>query len=430
MNTTQTAEALRQELQNLETSAADALAIWQDIEDKRLACAKRLAALEALVSNEVTTDADLVTTILMHSGRDALKFGAVCKLWLSCAQSVKARCAVLEHEVSKGRFKETDWGDDSDSESECDESELRCYAGGGGLASNAADLVFVDPNGHALILLTPGGEVARVLAEAHDDVPIAYPCHAAADPGYVYHAEAAGQMSFAPALVSKWDITTGELVCQSTTGDGEKDITGMRIVSNLVVVDDRLLVSIRHRSETVNSPAYDGVVLEYGTADLVLVGEFCRVSARRIAACDGKLFVLAEERAPFSTALNIVRVATYCVKSRELMSSFRTTQHAYMIAAQHDLLFIGTYRRPHERGTIQVLLHDGTPVQTITVPTTGGPNDLCIAHGKLYCSCQVEASEEELCVMMDDDGDPLPFTSLGGEEEMHGLSIFRITPFF
>ena len=63
-------------------------------------------------------------------------------------------------------------------------------------------------------------------------------------------------------------------------------------------------------------------------------------------------------------------------------------------------------------------------LQTLTVfaTRTGGPCDLCVAHGRLHCLCAADV--EEACLFWEDDGTEASFAELGGEEEMHVLCSF------
>ena len=169
-------------------------------------------------------------------------------------------------------------------------------------------------------------------------------------------------------------------------------------------------------------------LLEYEAATGSPVREFYRESeaVRYIfsLASRGEALLVLEE--PMDVSHKESRVSTYSLVTGELWARCAVPHNAVAISAQNDRLFVATARLRHERGALHVMLLDGTPLQRLEVHAAGGPRDLCVAHGKLYCICEVDYSEEDLYFPGEDEDeeeDLETITQFG--DEMHALCVYR-----
>ena len=369
---------------------------------------------------EVLSNVDTVECILASFGANAPKAGRACRLWLEAAQRAVARCRVVELEASIGeRWNADEYfeGDPEDPEHRVQDYGLQ-IATHGSMVATPTGLLVSDCNNSRVLILDAAGQ------PKHEIVPGAYP-------GLLAY-------GFDSIFVTTWVEDVLDPGGNKIWTVGRVNLSGDDIgfpspprARCLALVGDSLFVGM---GCVYTGHTEDDTVQEYDAATASFVRVFCKEPAHLVMSMAGlgeTLLVLAfldedaeescEDSSEIDEPAKDAYVSTYSLKTAELWARCAVPAGATCVAAQHDRLFVATPRQRHERGALHIMLLDGTPLQKLEVHATGGPTDLCVAHGKLYCLCTVDYSEEDLFT----NDDVEEFTPLGGDEEMHALCLYN-----
>ena len=354
---------------------------------------------ERALFSEVLSNCDVVECILASFGANAPKAGRVSRLWLEAAQRVLARCRVVELEASTGEL----WCTDDDDVEGGDAPERRglrvnCHAGYA--VATPTGMLLSDCNNGRILVLDPTGQPTRAIE------------------GFCYPNDIT--CGFDSIYVRVLQNGLDEVMRRiSLSGEDRLLPSSPSGVRTLAVVGESLFVGVL---ETENV----SIVLEYEAATASFVREFCRAPARYILKFAGLGESLLMLENPMDESDKESHVSTHSLATAKLWARCAVPDSALSIAAQNDRLFVATARLRQERGALHVMLLDGTPLQRLEVHAAGGPRDLCIAHGKLYCICEVDYSEEDLYFPGEDEDeeeDLETITQFG--DEMHALCVYR-----
>jgi len=347
--------------------------------------------------SQVLSNCDIVECILASFGANAPKAGRVSRLWLEAAQRVLARCRVVELEASTGEYWSTDDDDGLDASDAPERRGLQVSVNAGYVVATPTGLLLSDCNNGRILVLDPTGQPTRAIE------------------GFCYPNDIT--CGFDSIYVRVLQNGLDEVMRRiSLSGEDRLLPSSPSGVRTLAVVGESLFVGVL---ETENV----SIVLEYEAATASFVREFCRAPARRILKLVGlgETLLMLEKTMDYND--KEAHVSTYSLATAELWGRCVVPDHTFAIEAQNDRLFAATARLRHERGALHIMLLDGTPLQRLEVHAAGGPRDLCVAHGKLYCICEVDMSEEDLFFPeLEEDGDP-EITQLG--DEMHALCVYR-----
>jgi len=360
---------------------------------------------ERALFSEVLSNCDVVECILASFGANAPKAGRVSRLWLEAAQRVLARCRVVELEASTGGYWRTGDDDGLDASDAPERHGLQVNSNAGYVVATPTGLLLSDCNNGRILVLDPTGQPTRAIEG------LCYPNDITCGFDSIY------------VLVNRgFDDVMRRI---SLSGEDRQLPSSPSGVGTLAVVGESLFVGV---VETENV----SIVLEYEAATASFVREFCRAPARRILKLVGLGETLLMLEKTMDENDKEAHVSTYSLATAPaLWGRCVVPDHTFTIAAQNDRLFAGTARLPHERGALHVMLLDGTPLQRLEVHAAGGARDLCVAHGKLYCICEVDTSEEDLYFpeldsiypeLEEEDGVP-EITQFG--DEMHALCVYR-----
>lgn len=350
---------------------------------------------------------DLLNAVLACLGIRVLRVASVSRFWSHAARHVAGCCKVLdEKHDSKGRFYSKDYPDEDDEGDDDEHCPEGLYVfGAASLAPTEEGFVLADTNNHRFLVLNSNRDPLYELCEEN----ICFPTVVVHANGFVVHAEAPGQQEWATLpLLSKRSLQESESDAVTTAHkDGVYQLTGSQLVTCMVAFNGAIFASV---VEDARNRAV-GAVLEYDISELSFTREFSDNVAMSMVGLGEELFQLVD-----------THVSAFNVKTQKRTRNFAVADHACCITAQHDRLFVGTKRLPHTRGMIHVILLDGTPLQKLTVFATGGPCDLCVAHGRLYCLCAAGFNEADM--FWNGNRKMTSFTVLGGQEEMHILCSF------
>ena len=354
---------------------------------------------ERALFSEVLSNCDVVECILASFGANAPKAGRVSRLWLEAAQRVLARCRVVELEASTGGYWRTGDDDGLDASDAPERRGLQVSENAGYIVATPTGLLLSDCNNCRILVLDPTGQPTRAIE------------------GCFYPGDITCGLDSIYVVVTPSSDSSEKVSRISLSGEeiGFPSSPSGRSIRCLEIVGKSLFVGIKYAESSCDT------VLEYEAATTSFVREFRESGTARIFsfASSGEALLVLEELMDVSHKES--RVSSYSLVTGEIWARCAVPNNANAIAAQNDRLFVATQRLPHERGALHVLLLDGTPLQRLEVHTAGGPRDLCVAHGKLYCICEVDCAEENLYFPGEDEEETI--TQFG--DEMHALCVYR-----
>ena len=351
--------------------------------------------------SQVLSNCDVVECILASFGSTASKAGRVSRLWLEAAQQVLARCRVVELEASIGTYWSTDevYFDEDGvmramPERDVQDFGLEVTCAAGFMVATPTGLLVSDSNNHRVLVLDPTGQPERSIEWTGYPGSVAF--------------------GFDSIFAESYDFgNPSRIQRRSFSGEDVGFPSSPARVFFIRIVGESLFVV----GESI--PPLVGVVHEYEAETASFVRVFCTESKIVMSMADvGETLLMLvpgqhdDER----------YVSTYSLVTGELWTRCVVPDNTIAIEAQNDRLFAATARLRHERGALHIMLLDGTPLQELEVYATGGPLDLCVAHGKLYCLCNVDDSEEN-CIKWNETVED-EYTPLGGDEEMRALCVY------
>ena len=354
--------------------------------------------------SEVLSNCDVVECILASFGANAPKAGRVSRLWLEAARRVLARCRVVELEVSTGEYRSIDDEDDEEDDrrrflpigtGDGRHHGLQVSFNASWMVATPTGLLVSDCDNHRVLAVDPTGQPERSIEWPGYPGSVAYGFDSifahSYDRGYATRIQ---RRSFSGELT--------QLLPSSSS-----------CAFVLRIVGESLFVSM--------APPSIGVVHEYEAETAAFVRVICTESKIVTSMADvGETLLMLMAGQDHDERF----VSTHSLVTGELWTRCVVPDNTIAIEAQNDRLFAATARLPHERGVLHVMLLDGTPLQELEVHATGGPLDLCVAHGKLYCLCNVDDSEEN-CIKWNETVED-EYTPLGGDEEMRALCVYSL----
>lgn len=359
---------------------------------------------------EVLSNNDIVECILASLGSNAHQARGVGKAWRNAAQRVLARCHVVKLEASHGTY----WSRENEAEvngiasmhrrlQDVQSFGLEVNMGACRMVATPTGLLLSDGNNGRILVLDPTGQPEQSFPQQGYPTALAYGFES------IFVSFHAGS--------NQWKLDR-----MTMSGEPIGFPSSPVAVRSVELVGDSLFVSsMNMMNEFIIG--HSGIVHEYEADTASFLRVFCEEEGgvTSMAGLGETLLLLVR---PDEEDDEQRCVSTHSLVTGELWAQCAVPDSAVCLAAQHDRLFVATMRLPRERGQLHVMLLDGTPLQRLEVHATGGPADLRVAHGKLYCLCFVEFAEDEH--FMDERANVMDYLPLGGDEEMHALCVYNL----
>lgn len=382
------------------------------LQGSRRGLARHARAVAATAN--VLTDEDLLKLVLDNHGLYASRFACVSKQWKRAAEAVKLSGRTLETapHVSCGGS----WLGDLSFEVEQEDDDGAMVGPWATSISALPDnsLLVADSNNYRVLMLTPDGVRLREFPAT------GLPNTVAGCRGVIYYAPLVSQQRDT-VLFRRLRLSDGEELPSLPLPAQYRDYLTRREFDLVVAPDLNRLFVLRFLQPDVDPGSIDVYDLDTLTLSFTFGSFPTDVVCLAYSASRPSLFVASE----------LGRIRVYNPATGTLIRAFGSSGrdpgsfHTLTgIAVTKDRLFTAEDRGVDFVGRVQVLTHDGLPLQVLPINTCGGPIGICASSHFVHVLCLVDYTREELLNVDQDYDQGQELKDLG--HEMRSLVGFKI----